>query len=94
MIMIKLVKLVTGEDVVSAVDRKADGNYILKKPYRLVLAREGLGSIPLCPFAETEVFEVSKSHVVWEAEPDDEIRNSYVASTGSIVVASGGIVIP
>ena len=91
--MIKLIKLVTGEDVVSDVERN-DGNYILKKPYRLVLAREGLGSIPLCPFAETEVFEVSKSHVVWGAEPDDEIRNSYAASTGSIVVASGGIVIP
>lgn len=89
--MIKLIKLVTGEDVVSDVERN-DGNYILKKPYSLVLAREGFVPIPLCPFAKTEVFEVSKSHVVWEAEPDDEIRNSYAASTGSIVVASGGIV--
>lgn len=94
MIVIKLLKLSTGEDVVSEVDRKADGDYVLKKPHRLVLAREGLGSMPLCPFAKTETYEISKSHVLWEAEPEDEIRNSYASATGSIVVASSGIVTP
>lgn len=92
--MIKLLKLSTGEDVVSEVQRKSDGDYVLKKPHRLVLAREGLGSMPLCPFAKTETYDISKSHVIWEADPDDEIRNSYAATTGSIVVASSGIVTP
>jgi hypothetical protein len=92
--MIKLLKLVTGDDVVSEVDRSSDGTYVLKKPHRLVFAREGLGSMPLCPFAKTETYEICKSHVVWEAEPEDEIRNSYAAATGSVVVASQGIITP
>lgn len=87
--MIKLIRLVTGEDVVSDVEKKADGNYVLKKPHRLVIAREGLGSMPLCPFSKSDVYEISASHVVWEAEPESEIRDSYASATGSIVVASG-----
>jgi hypothetical protein len=86
--MIKLLKLATGEDVVSDVERKGD-TYVLKKPHRLVLSREGLGSMPLCPFAKSEQYEIAASHVVWEAEPETEIRDSYASATGSIVVASG-----
>ena len=91
--MIKLLKLATGEDVVADVERK-DGVYFLKKPHRLVLAREGLGSMPLCPFAKSEQYEIAAVHVVWEADPEDEIRNSYASATGSIVVAGSGILKP
>jgi hypothetical protein len=93
--MIKLLRLVTGEDVVADVpERKPDAPYVLKKPHRLVLAREGLGSMPLCPFAKSDTYEVRASHVLWEAEPEDEIRDSYASATGSIVVASSGIISP
>lgn len=91
--MIKLLKLVTGEDVVSDVERNGD-IYVLKKPHRLVLSREGLGSMPLCPFAKSEQYEIESAHVVWVVEPEDEIRNSYASATGSIVVAGSGIVTP
>lgn len=91
--MIKLIRLVSGEDVVSDVERRGD-LYILKKPHRLVFAREGLGSMPLCPFAKSEHYEIAAAHVVWEAEPEDEIRNSYASATGSIVVANSGILTP
>lgn len=92
--MIKLLRLATGEDIVSDVERKPDGSYVLKKPHRLVLAREGLGSMPLCPFAKSEVYEISSVHVVWEAEPEDEIRNSYASATGSIVLANSSLLTP
>lgn len=91
--MIKLLRLASGEDVVSDVERKGD-IYVLKKPHRLVLSREGLGSMPLCPFAKSEQYEIAATHVVWEAEAEDEIRNSYASATGSIVVAGSGIVTP
>lgn len=91
--MIKLLMLATGDHVVSNVERSGD-TYILNKPHKLVMAREGLGSMPLCPFAKSERYEVAASHVVWEADPDDEIRNSYAGATGSIVVASSGIINP
>lgn len=91
--MIKLLKLVTGEDVVADVER-VDNTYVLKKPHRLIMAREGLGSMPLCPFAKSETYEVASAHVVWEADPDDEIRDSYASATGSIVVAKPGLLTP
>jgi len=87
--MIKIIRLVSGEDIVSDIERNVTGEYILKKPQRLVVTREGLGSMPLCPFSKSEIYELSASHVLWEVEPDDEIRDSYAAATGSIVVASG-----
>jgi len=91
--MIKLLRLASGEDVVADVERKGD-IYVLKKPHRLVLAREGLGSMPLCPFAKTTEYEIDARNVLFEAEPEDEIRNSYASATGSIVLASSGLVTP
>ena len=86
--MIKLIMLVTGDHVVANVERSGD-TYVLNKPHKLIMAREGLGSMPLCPFSKSDRYEVSAAHVVWEAEPEDEIRDSYASATGSIVVASG-----
>lgn len=91
--MIKLLRLVTGDDVVSNVERKGDA-YVLNKPHRLMMTREGLGSMPLCPFAKTTEYVIDARNVLFEAEPEDEIRDSYASATGSIVVASSGIVTP
>lgn len=91
--MIKILKLVSGEDVVAEVERTGN-TYILKKPHRLVMTREGLGSMPLCPFAKSEIYEIAAAHIVWEAEPEEEIRNSYAGATGSIVVPNSSIVTP
>lgn len=91
--MIKLIRLVTGDDVVSNVERKGD-IYVLNKPHRLVMTREGLGSMPFCPFAKTTEYHIEARNVLFEAEPEDEIRDSYATATGSIVVASSGIIAP
>lgn len=91
--MIKLIRLVNGDDVVSNVERKGD-TYVLNKPHRLVMTREGLGSMPLCPFSKTTEYVIEARNVLFEAEPEDEIRDSYATATGSIVVAGSGIVTP
>lgn len=91
--MIKIVKFITGEDVVADIEKK-DGYLVLKQPYRLVLTQEGLGSIPLCPFAKNSEYEISLSHILYEADPEDEIRDSYAGQTGAIVVPSKSIVTP
>lgn len=91
--MIKILKLVTGDDIVSNVERNGDV-YVLSKPHRLVMTREGLGSMPLCPFSKTTEYHIEARNVVFETDPDDEIRDSYATATGSIVVASSGILAP
>lgn len=91
--MIKLVRLVTGEDVICEVERK-DSVVVLKKPHRLLFSKEGLASMPLCPFSSDEVYEIDAKNVLFVAEPEEDIRNSYAAQTGSIVVPKSTLVTP
>lgn len=90
--MIKVVKLVTGEDVVADIEMLENNTKVLMKaPQRFVMTQEGLGSIPLMPFSSDEKFTVSMNHVILIAEPDAEVKNGYNAQHGSgIVVASAG----
>lgn len=91
--MIKILRLVTGEDVVSETEKK-DGFYILKKPHRLLFSHEGLASMPLCPFCKNKDFEISFDKVLFEGEPEDEIRDSYASQVGAIVVPTSTLVTP
>lgn len=88
--MIKLIRLVTGEDVVCEVEHK-DSTVVLKKPHRLLLTKEGLASMPLCPFSATDSYEVDSRNILFEVEPEAEIRNSYAEQVGSIVVPNSSI---
>jgi hypothetical protein len=86
--MIKIVKLITGEDVVADIEILED-KVVMKNPQRFIMTQEGLGSIPLLPFSSDEKISVNMNHVVLIAEPDSEVKNGYNAQHGSgIVVAS------
>lgn len=91
--MIKLVRLVTGEDVVCELERR-DSTVVLKKPHRLLLTKEGLASMPLCPFSATDTYEVDARNIVFEVDPEADIRNSYAEQVGSIVLPSSSLVKP
>lgn len=91
--MIKLVRLVTGEDVICEVERK-DSVVVLKKPHRLLFSKEGLASMPLCPFSSDDVYEIDSGNILFVAEPEADIRNSYAAQTGSIVMPKSNILKP
>lgn len=89
--MIKVVKLVTGEDVVADVEIKDESSgrvVILKNPQRFMVTSEGVGSIPLVPFSDDEKYIISMNHVVLICEPDINIKNGYNSQFGS------GIVVP
>lgn len=91
--MIKILRLVTGEDIVSEVEKK--GNvFVLKKPHRLLFSHEGLASMPLCPFCKNKDFEISVENVLFEGDPEDEIRDSYASQVGAIVVPTSTLLTP
>ena len=93
--MIKLIRLITGEDIVSEVSQAPQGAVlILKKPHRLVFSKEGLASMPLCPFSKTSDYEIALDKVLFQCEPEDEIRDSYANAVGAILVPSSGIMTP
>ena len=90
--MIKIIKLVNGDDIIASVEKK-ENNFILNQPYRLVFSNEGLASIPMCPFSSQKTYEILESNVLFQAEPEDEIKNSYREQIGSIVVPSSNIIV-
>lgn len=89
--MIKIIKLISGEDIIASVEKK-ENYFVLKKPYRLVFSNEGLASIPFCPFSGQENYEILESNILFQAEPEDEIKNSYREQIGSIVIPSSNII--
>lgn len=91
--MIKLVRLITGDDIICDVERNGD-TLVLNKPHRMLLTKEGLASMPLCPFSSDEVYEVDARNVLFVSEPDADIRNSYATQTGSIVLPKSNILKP
>ena len=79
---IKLVKLVTGEELVTGLDIDGD-TYKLKNAAIIILSQEGVGMMPLCPFGKDGTVEINVSHVIYVAEPETEIRNAYNSKFGS-----------
>lgn len=91
--MIKLIRLITGEDVICEIERRGD-TVILKKPHRMLLTKEGLASMPLCPFSKNEIYEIEAKNILFEVEPESDIRNSYAGQVGAIVVPDSNILKP
>ena len=90
--MIKVVKLVTGEDVVAdieIIDQSSGKVVVLKKPQRFMVTSEGVGSIPLVPFSSDESYTISYNHVLLIADPDPDIKNGYNSQFGNGIVVPG-----
>jgi len=90
--MIKIVKLISGEDVIANISR-FENYYILNKPHKLILTQQGLGSMPLCPFSVDEDYRILESCIVWEAIPEKEIEDSYTSSLSSIVMPNPSLIV-
>lgn len=87
--MVKVVKLINGEDIVSDIEFiNEETQLVLKNPQRFMATAEGVGSIPFVPFSNDETYTINMSHVILIAEPDPDIKNGYNSQFGS------GIVLP
>lgn len=82
----KLCRLTTGEFVIASV-REEPGFYILKNPIVLAQTREGIGMYPLLAYAKDDTVEIDCEHVLFVAEPADDILAEYVKATSGIVLA-------
>lgn len=96
--MIKIIKLVTGEEIVADVTEQ-DQNYTLEKPVvlQLIASRSipeqpQMALIPYAGYTEFHCVTVKKDHVVWSEEPMKELYNQYNSIFGNgIVVANQSV---
>ncbi len=82
---IKVLKLITGEEVISQIEEKND-KYVLKSPQKFMLTQEGIASMPMMPFSTSETYEIDKKHIIYVCEPELDIRKVYNSKYGSGVI--------
>lgn len=94
--MIKLIKLITGEEVIGDVTYH-DDYVLMDKPCAIMLLgsrstpdQQSLGLVPYAGYAKEHSIKVKKTSVVWEAELADEVFNQYnsIFGTGIQIVSN------
>lgn len=99
---VKIVKLLTGEDLLTEVLPSSDQVVIMKNPVRILVLPNKIdpktpqiGLAPWAEFAEEKTFTVDKSHVVAIMTPIKDFVNQYNGMFGGIYTASGpGLILP
>lgn len=89
---IKLVRLSTGEELITKLKSETDESYTLSKPAILIPAgKDQLAFGQWLPYAEIEDgITISKEYVIFVVDPVDDLKNQYSTSFGSgLVVPSG-----
>lgn len=89
--MIRLLKLVTGEEVIADVTTDVANNdkLILKNPLQIGHTPQGVGMAPFCMFMKGNSLTIDVRGTVFITEVDSEIENAYKAQFGGIVTPGG-----
>jgi hypothetical protein len=96
--MVKLLKLITSEEVIGMCTKKGSTIYI-EKPCAIMLIaskstpdQHSMALIPYAAYAKDHKIEIEKRQVVWEADLEDDVLNQYNMLFGSgIQIVSGEI---
>ena len=89
--IIKYLKLVTGEELVTEwIEDKHDSVEVkLKNPLGILMSQTEKGfNIQLVPYgsmAKDETILVNHKNIVFTAEPEDKLRNQYESITGQVI---------
>ena len=93
---IKVVKLVTGEDVICEYKEK-DENYVIMEDPVIIMTvptEEGIGismALPWGMISDKREFEIRKDHIIYEIDPPEELSNQYSSQFGSGIITARDI---
>ena len=98
---IKIVKLLTGEEILAKVLPSSDHVVIMENPVRIVVMPNridpktpNIGFAPWAEFSDDKEFVVDKSHVVAIMIPIKEFVNQYNTMFGKLVTPQSGLILP
>lgn len=99
---VKLIRLLTGEELVAELLSDNDGEVVIKNPLRIVVIpakstpqNPTVGFAPWMEFSEDKKFVLDKSHVLCIMNPVKEFVNQYNQAFGGIITpTSSGIILP
>jgi hypothetical protein len=85
---IKIIKLISGENVVANVGDVTVDGWELINPMLFMPTEQGVAMAPLVLFAKTKSVRIQPSHIMFMEPAEDEIANPYNEKFGT------GIVLP
>ena len=98
---IKIVKLLTGEEILAKVLPSSDHVVIMENPVRIVVMPNkidpktpNIGFAPWAEFSDDKTFTIDKSHVVVIMTPIKEFVNQYNTMFGKLVTPQSGLILP
>jgi hypothetical protein len=87
----KLVRLITGEEVIASIEENSDSTITIKEGVMLIPAGEGrIGMVPFMPYSDGSPITISKTHVMFMTNPSEDLyRQVLRVTTGLETPASG-----
>lgn len=85
---VRLIKLVTGEELIGIITEDMSGNYTITDPYMLGMVDETrMGFIRYMPYCKLDKgLTIDKSKTLFSVELDPDIENEYRKNTNKLVM--------
>lgn len=98
---VKIIKLITGEEILAEVKDEFINPLPIKNPVRIIVMPNkidpktpNIGFAPWAEFSDDKEFVLDKSHVVAIMTPITEFVNQYNSMFGGLVVPKSNLILP
>lgn len=98
---IKIVKLITGEELLAKILPSSIDILKMENPVRIIVIPNkidpktpNVGFAPWAEFSDDKVFEVDKRHVLTVISPIKEFINQYNTMFGKLIVPNSNLILP
>ena len=90
---VKIVKLMTGEEIIGEVVETLDGKIVVKDPVTLGMVERGqLGFVGYMPYADLkDGLTIDNSRVLFVVNVDPKLETEYQAAFGKVIVPKKGL---
>lgn len=96
--IVKALKLISGEEIVAEVVHEDAGEIVIKNPLAIMIQRQpdgnlGIGFVPFAPYLPKDTsIPVSTEKTTFCIEVDDQMKNQYNVIFGGIVAPPKNII--
>lgn len=92
--MIRIFKLITGEELISKVVSESNDEYILSRPLQVIIGQSGLQFAPISVLiGNDDDHHVKKNSVVFEGKPGSKLVAQYESAISGIMLPPTGSII-
>lgn len=89
----KLIRLSTGEEVITRITQEDECTVTIEDGIMLLPAGEGkIGFVPFMPYSNGEPIAISRSHIMFVTEPNEDLEAQVRQMTTGIEVPSKTII--